>query len=244
MKKLFLFSVAALAFCACSSDEVVSENSAANQQPKEISFAPLAKPNTRAAGSAEYNAVVDAAYPQNYQMKVVAYSVPATGTAGNYFGSAAADGGVSFSYQFAGGSSNPSTNASNWGGNPAQYWPLSPATLNFLAVSEGGSPTADVVSPQFNANYASGVTITLSDNKPQTAASGLGQHDLMYAFGRAQVTQTSNIISIPGTVAMTFQHALAWVVFRVKANIETGITVNKITLNGAKYAGTFTNDAC
>ena len=29
MKKLFLFSVAALAFCACSSDEVVSENSAA-----------------------------------------------------------------------------------------------------------------------------------------------------------------------------------------------------------------------
>ena len=243
-KHLFLFAAAAIALASCSSDDTIAENSSvSSNQQKEISLFAVNQKATRAAGAAEYNAVEAAAYPQNYNMKVVAYSVPVTGTAGNYFGSATADGGVLFSYQFAGGASNSTANASYWGGNPAQYWPLSPATLNFLAVSKGGSPTADVVSPQFNANYASGVTVTLSDNKPQAATTGIGQQDLMYAFGRAQVTQSSNTISFPEKVDMTFQHALAWVVFRVKANtsgVETAITINKITLNGAKYAGTFT----
>ena len=239
MKKLFLFSVAALAFAACSNDEVVSENTTTNQQ-KEISFAPLAKPGTRAAGAAEYNAVEVATYPQNYDMKVVAYSVPATGSAGNYFGAATADGGILFGYNYAGGAAS-GTNT-YWGGKTAaQYWPLSPATLNFLAVSHGGSPTADVVTETFNSNYASGVTVALGDNKPQTAATGKGQHDLMYAFGRAQVTQSSNALSFPDKVDMQFEHALAWVYFRVKANspVEEAITVNSIKLNGASYAGTF-----
>ena len=244
-KHLYLFAVAAVALASCSSDDTIAENSSSfgSNQQKEISLFAVNQKATRAAGAAEYNAVEAAAYPLNYNMKVVAYSVPVTGTAGNYFGSATADGGVLFSYQFASGASNPTANTSYWGGNPAQYWPLSPATLNFLAVSKGGSPTADVVSPQFNANYASGVTVTLSDNKPQAATTGIGQQDLMYAFGRAQVTQSSNTISFPDKVDMTFQHALAWVVFRVKAKtsgVETAITINKITLNGAKYAGTFT----
>ena len=75
MKKLFLFSVAALAFCACSSDETVSEKTAANQQPKQISFTPLNKVNTRAA-------VHGTTFPDQ-DMYVAAYM--AAPNAGNYF---------------------------------------------------------------------------------------------------------------------------------------------------------------
>ena len=103
MKKLFLFSVAALAFCACSSDEVVSENSAANQQPKEISFAPLTKPNTRAA--------VDGTEFPDVAMQVAAYD--ATNNR-DFFGA------TTFS-----------KSGVTWKGG--KYWPLSPTTINFLA---------------------------------------------------------------------------------------------------------------
>ena len=41
---------------------------------------------------------------------------------------------------------------------------------------------------------------------------------------------------------MVFKHAQAWMDFYVKANstVETAITVNSITLTGAKYSGTYT----
>ena len=71
MKKLFLFSVAALAFCACSNDTVVSDSNSVIQ-PKEISFSPLTKPNTRAA-------VDGTTFPTTLDMMVTAYQVEATG---------------------------------------------------------------------------------------------------------------------------------------------------------------------
>lgn len=242
MKKLFFLATAAVVLASCNNDVTISENTAlaGSNAQKEIGFNVLAQTPKRAAGAAEYNAVESTTYPQNYNMKVVAYSVPKTGTPGNYFGSDAADGGILFGYKYAGGVHNDENDA-YWGGSPAQYWPLAPVTLNFLAVTKGGSPTADVVSPQFNANYASGVTVTLSDNKPQAATTGLGQHDLMYAFGRDSVTQSGNTLNFPTKVDMTFNHALAWVNFRVKAGnaASKAIAIKGIMLHGAYYAGTF-----
>ncbi len=241
MKKLFFFATAAVVLASCNNDVTISENTAlvGSNAQKEIGFNVLAQTPKRAAGAAEYNAVENAAFPQNYNMKVVAYSVAKTGK-GNYFGSDAANGGILFGYKYAGGAYDAGNDA-YWGGEPAQYWPLAPATLNFLAVTKGGSPSADVVSPQFNANYASGVTVTLSDNKPQTANTGLGQHDLMYAFGRDSVTQSGNTLNFPTKVDMTFNHALAWVNFRVKAGnaASKAIAIKGIMLHGAYYAGTF-----
>lgn len=133
MKKLFLFSVAALAFCACSSDETVSENTAANQ-PKEISFSPLTKPNTRAA-------IANSTYPDNQVMQVAAYSFPKTSSwaAGGYFDKTPFNG----------------TNATTWNGTPARYWPLSDAYVSFLAVT--GVDEGDIT---FNAStFASGATV-------------------------------------------------------------------------------------
>ncbi len=236
-KALILFSVAALALVSCAK---VTDQYVGAPESHEIAFQAVAAPATKAAGAAEYNAVENTAYPQNYDMKVVAYSVPVTGTAGNYFGANTADGGILFGYNYAAGASGASHGY--WGGKTAaQYWPLSPATINFLAVSHGGSPTADVVTETFNANYASGVSVALADNQPATAATGNGQHDLMYAFGRANVTQSGNTLTFPDKVDMTFEHALAWVYFRVKAasSVEQAITINSITLNNADYSGTF-----
>lgn len=225
MKKLFLFSVAALAFCACSSDEVVSENSAANQQPKEISFSPLAKPNTRAAGDTYQYAIDGTGFPTDLNMYVAAYQVePTTGTppAGvNYFPS------TQFVYNNAGGTG---ASSGKWGGATARYWPLSPCYINFLAYANVTGSAA------FNStNYASAAEITQSDNST-------AQTDLMYAIGHGEVTQSFNALTFPEKVDMQFKHAQAWMDFYVKAktNTETAIKINSITLKGAKYAGTYT----
>ena len=68
------------------------------------------------------------------------------------------------------------------------------------------------------------------------------QRDLMYARGNGAVTQSGNSLSFPDKVDMEFKHAQAWIDFKVKANstVETAITINSITLTGAKYNGTYT----
>lgn len=109
MKKLFLFSVAALAFAACSNDEVVSENTTTNQQ-KEISFAPLNQKATRAA-------VQGTTFPTTNTMEVKAYQTQPTAI--GYFDKTTFSKGETY-----------------WGGN--KYWPLSAAKLNFFAVSGNG----------------------------------------------------------------------------------------------------------
>lgn len=243
MKKLFLLvPVAALVMTACTSES--TESVGAGQQPKEIAFSALAQNPTRAASASDmYNAVAGTDYPKNYTMDVVAYTVPTTsadGVAGDYFAS------TNFTLNHQGGAAG--TDNGLWGGtSTARYWPLSPATLNFLAVSNWSATS--VVSTAFGstgANYASKATVTLSDNKPSAYTPTGGsetyvQHDLMYAKGSASVTQASNTLTFPGNVAMEFNHALAWVNFTVKAatTAEQSITINSITLNNAYYSGEF-----
>ena len=217
MKKLLLFSVAALAFCACSNDEVVSENKP-TYEPKAISFAPLTKPNTRAADTYQY-AIDGTTFPTDLNMYVAAYQVQPTAT--NYFE------GTQFIYNNAGGAAGSST---KWGGATPRYWPLSPAYINFLAYANVTGTAA------FNAtNYASEAVITQTDNSS-------AQTDLMYAIGNGEVTQNGNTLAFPTQVDMQFKHAQAWIDFYVSASDANGaaITVNSITLTGAKYSGTYT----
>ena len=227
MKKLFLFSVAALVFCACSSDETVSENSAANQQPKEIAFNPLTKPNTRAA--------VHGTSMPDQTLYVAAYQ--ASAPAGNYFAK------TSFKKNYLAGASGATDGV--WGGDPARYYPLSAATLNFLAVT-GKESTTDIGSHvTFNTtNYAQDVTVAYTSANSYSKTS---QVDIMYGVGQGVVSQTNNNLSFAGggttsaeNVAMTFNHALALLNFQVKAAAgQAGlIQVNSITVNGASYNGT------
>lgn len=107
----------------------------------------------------------------------------------------------------------------------SKYWPVTKATLNFLAVSE---PKANsLVATTFDSTTpASAATVELADNHET-------QYDLMYAAGQG-VKNTG----APGNVSMVFKHALSWVNFMVKASAADKITVKSIALNGAIYNGT------
>ena len=222
MKKyLFILSVATLGFAACSNDDVVAENNALGQQPKEIAFAPLSQPTTRVAADTYQYAIDGTDFPHDLNMYVAAYQVEPTGS--SYFA------GTQFIYNNAGGAAGSSA---KWGGATAKYWPLSPCYINFLAYANVTGSAA------FNGtNYASAAVVTQTDNST-------AQTDLMYAIGNGEVTQnsTTNALTFPTKVDMQFKHAQAWMDFYVKAKTatETAITVNSITLKGAKYAGTYT----
>ena len=229
MKKLLLFSIAALAFTACSNDETVSENSAVNQQ-REIAFSAVSQKATRAA-------VDGTTFPTDQDMTVTAYLVEPVASAGVYFDA------TTFKYNYAEGATGGTNNY--WGGETAKYWPLTPCYINFLAIANANANSdsdSDSDNPDnattvtWGTNKADKVTIVMSDNSSD-------QLDLMYAIGKGEVTQQSdNTLTFPTKVDMTFKHALAWIDFKVKSNSATvpGITVNSITLTGAKYSGTYT----
>jgi len=124
---------------------------------------------------------------------------------------------------------------STWKGG--KYWPLSATTINFLAYAElnAGSATWDIVSGE-TSEKASGVVLVMADN-------ATNQKDLMYAIGTGTVSQSGNGLTFPTNVPMEFKHAQGWVSFYADAyDATTGgkITLNSITLNGARYNGTYT----
>jgi hypothetical protein len=208
-KNLFFISVAVLALSSCNNDTVVDENLSANQ-PKEIAFQAITTPTTRAA-------VDGTDFPTDVDMKVAAYQVEATGgTAGEYFGATTFSKGTTY-----------------WGGDPAKYWPLTAAYINFLAIANANADNATGVTWTYPTDGK--VAIVMSDNAS-------AQRDLMYAMGSGAVTQTDNALSFPPKIEMQFKHAQAWIDFQVKAktSTETAITINSITLNNAKYNGTYT----
>lgn len=220
-KKLFFLAAAAVALASCSSDETTAVNSSASQanQPKEIAFSPFAQAMTRGA------VAIDGAFPIGYNFFISAYAVDA---AGDYFGKA--------EYTREGDSGN------TWSGVAGQkkYWPLSPETLNFLAVTKSDADGTNTTFGTASANYASKVVVELGDNRT-------AQHDLMYAYARAAVTKTgTNGLSFNSgsNVAMAFAHAQSWVNFTVKAGDDAtagaGIVVTGIQLKQAVYDGTAT----
>ena len=212
---LFIFSFAALVLVGCTQIENVYTGSDA---AREIAFQTITTPQTRAA-------VDGTDFPTTLDMMVTAYQV--TPTAAVYFDA------TIFKYQYAGSASNATVNASYWGGETARYWPLSPAHINFLAIANANADNAAGVT--WGTNKADQVTIVMADNHE-------AQRDLMYAIGNGAVTQSGNTLTFPPKVDMEFYHAQAWIDFKVQAKTttETAITVNSITLKGAKYNGTYT----
>ena len=208
MKKyLLLASVAALAFTSCSDQSTEFVGDEVTQKAREISFAPLAKPTTRAA-------VPGTTFPTAEDLQVAAYMVEPTTQAGNYFSP------TTFSYN---------STSTYWEGTTPRYWPLSDCFINFLGVANvQGTATFNSTTP------TSQCVVVMSDNSS-------AQEDLMYAIGSGSVTHTGNTLNF-SPVSMPFFHAQAWVKFHVAAanTASQDITVNSITLNGARYNGTFT----
>lgn len=214
MKKLFLFSVAALAFCACSSDETVSENKP-TYEPKEISLAPLSKVNTRAA-------VQGTTFPDQ-SMEVVAYQTDPSAT--NYF----------MKTTFA-----KDVSTGIWKGTTAKYWPLSAAKLNFFAVSGAGVNVADITinnallkTDVADVNYTGSYTnATQSDIMYAFGRGYVTQSGNALYFNRPDAGA-----DVP--VNMVFKHTMSLIKFQVKAAnaASCAIQINSIKLNGASYTG-------
>lgn len=222
-------ATAALVLAGCNNDVTLDENVAlaGSNAQKEIGFFPLSHTPKRAPS---YNAVSTAAFPDNYVMNVSAN----VNAAGAYFHNITFEKGES----------------TTWKGTTAQYWPLSAATLNFLAVTNWpASYSQSTVSTSFTNSRADGAVVTLASNVPTTVNAQAGsQHDLMYAVGRGIVTKDGNTLTYTGNAAgdaapvdMTFKHALAWVNFTAQANVA-GFTLRSITLKNAFYGGTYTID--
>lgn len=160
-------------------------------------------------------AVSGTSFPTEDNFQVAAYLVQPAGQAGNYFAPTV------FNYN---------NTSSLWEGATKRYWPLSACYINFLGVANvEGTATFNNTTP------ASACVVGMTDNST-------AQKDLMYAIGNGQVTQAGNVLTFPASVPMQFIHAQAWIKFNVKAanTASQAITVNSITLNGAKYAGTYT----
>lgn len=203
MKKVLFFAVSAM-FClaACNKSEVVYDT-----QPQEISLLAVNKVATKAA-------VGDATFPTDWTMKVAAYLAAGDGvtTGRDYFS------GTDFA-----------KNGSYWTGG--KYWPISAATLNFLAVAP--EVTGKVVTNATSA--ASSSTTTVTGNEVYAT-----QYDVMYAVGRG--SKDAGIA--PSDVDMVFKHAYCLLDFEFKMaaglNPEPTITINSITVNDVACNGTLT----
>ena len=227
MKKSLLFlASAALVLASCNNDVKIDENTVpvGSNAQKEIAFTSYAQTAKRAASQS--GAIETASFPTGLDMMVTAYDVTHTRP---FFKA------TPFKYKFAGGSYNVG-NAAYWGGDPARYWPLSAAYVNFLAITNANSDNTTSVT--WAADSASQVTVAMSDNYAIATA----QRDFMYAIGHAEVTQTGNALTFPDPVDMVFKHAQAYLVFNLKAAdaASQAIKIKNIEICKARFAGTAT----
>lgn len=207
MKKVLFFAAAAMTMlAACNKTEVVYDN-----DPQEIAMFAVSNVATKAP-------VTGTEFLAGDNMKVSAYLAEAdaqnTGNVGHYFNNVL----------FSKGTGN------TWVGG--QYWPLSKATMNFVAVTQtGGGVAEDGIA--YDDASTDAFTVTLDAN----TASTVSQPDVMYAVGRG--TNTPNNANAP--VAMEFKHALAWVNFSFKSNVteQDVLVVNSVDLY-TRYNGVFT----
>lgn len=204
MKRFLFFAASAIAlFASCQKTVVNYEGT-----PQEISFFAVNKGATKAPVESED-------FPEDYNMQVAAYLAAGDGvTADDYFDGVTFEKGTTY-----------------WAGG--KYWPVSAATLNFLAVAP---QVNSVVTTEFDGTtVVSESTTTVVGNSIATT-----QYDVMYAVARKAKTAGS----APGAVAAVFKHAYSWLDFKFKvSNTETGaptIKINSVTVYDVATDGTLT----
>ena len=196
MKKILFFTVfAILGLASCSKSEIEYDN-----QPQEISLFAVNKVATKAP-------VEGNTFPSDYDMMVAAYLAAGDGvtTGSDYFTTTHfSDNG---SYIWTGG----------------KYWPISAATLNFLAVAP------------VNINIQT--TSTAAQSVTEVTNNESNQFDVMYATARASKTAGN----APGNVSMVFKHAYSLIDFQFKKTVsDVKIKINSITLTNVACNGTLT----
>ena len=220
MKKLsFILAAVAATLFAVSCNKQSSVTTDVPGLQTEIGFRPV-------GGMAAKSAINGTAFPQGYDMMVSAYrnvgSFAGEDSSQDYFE------GIQFGYNDV---------ATAWKSEKgAKYYPLD-GTLDFLAVASAGYNNGETgIAPTAvwgeSSNVAKKVVLTIPANYTKF-------DDLMYASANAQG------ISASGT-PIEFHHAMTSVVFVAKCNVaydegtNAGITIDGITIDGAKHSGTLT----
>lgn len=232
MKKyLFLASVAALSFTACTNETEEYVGTGSANQAKEIAFFAVNQNATRTSAT-NHLAIEGEEFPKAIDMMVTAYEATA-GQNRDFFGA------TNFKHKYAG--HTPDAGTLGWWGaeTTPRYWPLSPCYINFLAIANANDDNATSVTwGDAGATFASKVAVAMADNY----AYDTKQHDFLYAIGHGEVTQSGNTLTFPDKVDMTFKHAQAYLVFKVKAAdaASCAIKIKNIEIYGARFAGTAT----
>lgn len=221
-KSLFFLASAALVLASCNNDVKLDENTNLTDpsQPKEISFKAVSSTPKRAIKRASWNGTTFPGNGDGYGIKLAAYDATKSNIYfddGDYTWSTGT--GVDIIYHDA---------------NTPRYWPFADTWLHFLGVSYMTTAANNKISTDFSTYETAGTAVvTLADNSEK-------QNDLMYGTGYGHVEQKGNALIIPENVPIQFKHALASLVFRVKATVANVITVTSIVVNDAYEAGTFT----
>ena len=226
-KKIFIIAAfVGLVLTSCNVNSIAELDE--KIQPDEIGIRSL---------SAQTKSAIDGtAFPLGYDMLISAYrnlgSYAGGDAAANYFE------GIHFAYNA--GASDLSSNPPvyKWKSTQgAKYWPLD-GTLDFLCVASAGYNTAaNGIAPSCvwgdaSGNVAKKVVLTVPDNSNKF-------DDLLFgaANGEAPTVAGSGV---------QFKHAMTSVVFTAHCNVaysatdNAGITIDGITIDGAKYSGTLT----
>lgn len=215
-KNLLIAALAVFGLASCSQESFV-ENESAPQH--EIALTGVSHKTRSAINGTDF--------PTGYDMLVSAY-YNADGTYKD------ADAAANF---FTGIQFTKDETTSVWKDKSStKYWPLT-GKLDFLCIASAGLHTADNgIVPTCvwgeNSNCAKKVIVTVPDNSTKF-------DDILYGSANAQKYAST------GT-PITFNHAQAALVFTAKSSVaynetdNVGITIEKITVNGAKYSGTLT----
>lgn len=213
MKKIFLIAASAMmVFASCTKVEI---NYPDNGQPQEIAIFSVNKNMVKAPVDGDEFSDAD-------NMRVSAYLASVTGgTPASYFED------ILFS-----------KDGDNW--VAGQYWPISAATLNFVAVTQKGGGV-DLNKDKDNIAWSDNkftVTVDYNTAGNETASQTYNQSDIMYASVRAS---NSGDGTAPDAVGLVFKHALAWINFAFKSNVKTAgtLVINSVELY-APYNGTLT----
>lgn len=214
-KNLLIAALAVFGLASCSQESFV-ENESAPQH--EIALTGVSH-KTRSA-------IDGTTFPTGYDMLVSAY-YNADGT----YHDADADANFFENIHFA-------YNGGVWKDSRPEskkYWPLT-GKLDFLCIASAGLKDGNygiIPSCTWNtSNYASEVVVTVTENNTKF-------DDILYGSANAQKYA-------PAGTPITFNHAQAALVFIAKSSVaydaekNLGITIEKITVNGAKYSGTLT----
>ncbi len=213
MKKYFMIAAAAvLALASCQKEEQIRDNTVPDNEIVLKSVSGMTK-----------SAINGTSFPADYDMLVSAYrnldaDHKGEDNASNFFE------GIKFSQS-----------GTIWKGATPKYWPLT-GKLDFLCIASAGlKATGTGIVPVCewkSGNVASEVVVSVPANSQRF-------DDLMYGASNDQVYVSSGN-------SVQFKHAQAAVVFTAKSNVSydattnVGITIDKITIDGAKYSGTLT----